>query len=117
MERLTRDHSLAKALEEAGTITREEVPTHKFKNVLYLYLGSKDARSGPEEVRVLDLRAGDRFLLATDGLTGVVSDERMAEVLRTCDDPQMAAKMLVREALENFSKDNITALVIHVEGV
>ena len=43
LEQLTKDHSLADALLDAGTITREELPTHKFKNVLYLYLGSKDA--------------------------------------------------------------------------
>jgi protein phosphatase len=116
IERLTRDHSLANALEEAGTITAEEVPTHKFKNVLYLYLGCKDARSGPEEVRVLDLAAGDRFLLATDGLTGVVSDERLAEVLRASVDPQKTAQGLVDEALRNYSKDNVTCMVIHVEG-
>jgi protein phosphatase len=116
MEQLTRDHSLAKALEEAGTITSEEVPTHKFKNVLYLYLGSKDARSGPEEVRVMDLKAGDRFLLATDGLTGVVADERLAEALRISTDPPKTAQALVSEALANNSKDNITCVVIHVEG-
>jgi protein phosphatase len=117
IEQLTRDHSLADALGEAGTITPEEVPTHKFKNVLYLYLGSKDARGGPEEVRVLDVRPGDRFLLATDGLTGVVKDDRLLEVLRTYDDPQRAAQVLVDEALENLSKDNITCVVIHVDSV
>jgi len=113
-EQLTRDHSLADALGEAGTITREEVATHKFKNVLYLYLGSKDARGGPEEVRVMDVCRGDRFLMATDGLTGVVKDERLAEVLRTHDDPQETAQVLVSEALENGSKDNVTCEVIHV---
>jgi PPM family protein phosphatase len=114
VEQLTRDHSLADALGEAGTITREEVATHKFKNVLYLYLGSKEARGGPEEVRVLDVRLGDRFLLATDGLTGVMTDERLAELVRTIDDPQGACQVLVQEALENGSKDNVTCEVIHV---
>ncbi len=61
-----------------GTITAEELPTHKFKNVLYLYLGSKDARGGPEDVRVLDVRPGDRLLMASDGLTGVVPDKDLA---------------------------------------
>ena len=64
---------------------KEELPTHKFKNVLYLYLGSKDARSGPEDVRVLDVRPGDRFLLASDGLTGVVPDQELARVLGTVE--------------------------------
>ncbi len=43
-EQLTEDHSLADALVRAGTISKDEVANHKFKNVLYLYLGSKDAR-------------------------------------------------------------------------
>ncbi len=77
LERLTKDHSLADALLEAGTISPEELPTHKFKNVLYLYLGSKDARGGPEDVRVLDVRPGDRLLMASDGLTGVVPDHEL----------------------------------------
>jgi protein phosphatase len=114
LEQLTKDHSLADALLDAGTITREELPTHKFKNVLYLYLGSKDARSGPEDFRVLDVRPGDRFLLASDGLTGVVADEELARFLGTVDDPQKAAVQLKNLALQNDSKDNVTCLIIHV---
>ncbi len=116
LEQMTKDHSLADALGEAGTISKEEIPHHKFKNVLYLYLGSKDARTGPEDVRVLEVQAGDRFLLASDGLTGVVSDNELIRVLQTCDDPQRAARVLVDQALANDSKDNITSLVIHVLG-
>jgi serine/threonine protein phosphatase PrpC len=114
LEQLTKDHSLADALLDAGTITREELPTHKFKNVLYLYLGSKDARSGPEDFRVLDVRPGDRFLLASDGLTGVVPDGELARILGTVNDPQQAAVMLKDLALHNDSKDNVTCLIIHV---
>jgi protein phosphatase len=114
LEQLTKDHSLADALLDAGTITREELPTHKFKNVLYLYLGSKDARGGPEDFRILDVRPGDRFLLASDGLTGVVADSLLAEVLGTVDDPQLAAITLKDMALRNDSKDNVTCLIIHV---
>jgi serine/threonine protein phosphatase PrpC len=113
LEQLTKDHSLADALLDAGTITAEELPTHKFKNVLYLYLGSKDARSGPEDVRVLDVRPGDRLLMASDGLTGVVPDGDLAKVLGTIDDPQHAARILVDMALANDSKDNVTCLIIH----
>jgi protein phosphatase len=113
LERLTKDHSLADALLEAGTISPEELPTHKFKNVLYLYLGSKDARGGPEDVRVLDVRPGDRLLMASDGLTGVVPDPELKQVLATIDDPQQAAVTLKDMALANDSKDNVTCLIIH----
>jgi len=115
LEQHTRDHSLANALGEAGTIKPEEVENHKFKHVLYLYLGSKDARDGPEEVTVLDAMPGDQFLLATDGLMGVVRDDVIRDILRAHSDPQVAAQVLVDRALELRSKDNITALVIHVD--
>jgi protein phosphatase len=114
LEQLTKDHSLADALLDAGTISPEELPTHKFKNVLYLYLGSKDARGGPEEVRALDVRPGDRLLMASDGLTGVVPDKEVARILGTVDDPQQAVLALKNMALANDSKDNITCLIIHV---
>jgi protein phosphatase len=114
MTQLTRDHSLARALEEAGTISHEEVETHKFKNILYLYLGSRDVGEGPEDVRPIDYRSGDQFLLATDGLTGVVRDEIIARVLTSTSDPQRAAQQLINRALENGSKDNITCVVIQV---
>jgi serine/threonine protein phosphatase PrpC len=113
LEQLTKDHSLADALLDAGTITADELPNHKFKNVLYLYLGSKDARSGPEDVRVLDVRPGDRLLMASDGLTGVVSDKDLTRVLGSIDDPQLAAVKLKDMALDNDSKDNVTCLIIH----
>lgn len=115
LEQLTKDHSLADALVAAGTIKREEAATHKFKHVLYLYLGSKDVGDGPEEFRVLDCRPGDRFLLASDGLTGVVQDSMIANVLSTISDPQKAAQALINRALENRSKDNITCVVIRVD--
>jgi len=113
LEQLTRDHSLAKALEEAGTIAPDEVENHRFKHVLYLYLGSPDARDGPEDVRPVDVRPGDQFLLASDGLTGSVEDEQLIELLRAYADPQQAAQALVDRALANASKDNVTCVVIH----
>ena len=116
LERLTRDHSLSSAMCEAGTITREELPRHKFRSVLYLYLGTKDARGGPEEFRVIDVQPGDRFLLATDGLTGEVDDNHISSILASVDDPERAAVMLKDRALANGSKDNVTCLVIHVVG-
>lgn len=113
IEQLTKDHSLADALLEAGTISADELPNHKFKHILYLYLGSKDARGGPDEVRVADVCPGDRFLLASDGLTGVVEDDEVARLVAGGDDPLATASRLVERAIENQSKDNVTCMVIH----
>ncbi|MDX2038667.1 MAG: protein phosphatase 2C domain-containing protein [Isosphaeraceae bacterium] len=113
LTQLTKDHSLADALLEAGTITEEELPNHRFKHVLYLYLGSKDARSGPQDVRDEEIRVGDRYLLSSDGLTGYVGDDQLARMLQEIDDPREAARRLVSTALDHYSKDNITCMVIH----
>ncbi|GAC1338309.1 MAG: hypothetical protein NVSMB14_05190 [Isosphaeraceae bacterium] len=94
------------------TIAPEEEERHRFRNVLYLYLGCNEAREGPE-VRPLDVQRGDRFLLCSDGLTGVVRDDTLADILRRENHPQRAAERLVNLALTNLSKDNVTAVVIH----
>jgi protein phosphatase len=115
LEKLTRDHDLATALIDAGTIQPDEAEHHRFRNVLYLYLGSPDAREGPEDIRVLDVRPGDKFLLASDGLTGVVRDQAIAEHLGRHEDPQESARSLVALALANQSRDNVTCVVIHAD--
>ena len=73
---LTVDHSLAQALVEAKTISPAEAREHKFKNVLWKYLGTREVGEGPE-VRAETIQPGDRFLLCSDGLSGVVSDENL----------------------------------------
>ncbi len=113
---LTQDHDLATALKNIGTIRPEEAAHHQFRHVLYLYLGCREANDGPEDVRVDDLRAGDRFLLASDGLTGVVSDDAIRERLEASNDPQSIAQELVDLALKNDSRDNVTCMVILTEG-
>lgn len=115
LRQLTKDHSLADALVDAGTISAAEVENHRFKHVLYLYLGSKEARSGPDDVSVVDIQVGDRFLLASDGLTGVVRDFEIGSILASVEDPQTAAQELVERARKNESRDNITCIVIHVD--
>ncbi len=68
LHQLTVDHSLAQALVEAKTISAEEARDHRFRNVLWKYLGSKEVGEGPE-VKVHAVHPGDRFLLCTDGLS------------------------------------------------
>lgn len=108
---LTIDHSLTQALMDAGTISAEEAKTHRYRNVLYKYLGSRDGATGGTAVEVAP-KSGDRFLLCSDGLTDGLDDSEIAELMKSNEDPQTLSEILVDAALEGGSRDNITALVV-----
>jgi len=112
-QQLTVDHSLAQALVEARTITPAEAKDHRFRNVLWKYLGSKEVGEGPE-VTVVQVQAGDRFLLCSDGLTGVVPDEQLASEISSATDMQVLAERLGALALEQGSRDNVSCVVFDV---
>ncbi len=113
IEQLTTDHSLAQALVEAKTISAAEAKEHRFKNVLWKYLGSKEVGDGPD-VTVVQVQAGDRLLLCSDGLTGVVSDEGMASFIGQQADMQACAEGLGQLALDSGSRDNVSGIMIEV---
>ena len=110
-KQLTVDHSLTQALMDAGTISAEEAKTHRYRNVLYKYLGSRDGATGGIATEVTP-KSGDRFLLCSDGLTDGLEDSQIAELMTAHHDPQKLSEILVNAALEGGSRDNITALVV-----
>jgi protein phosphatase len=114
LEQLTTDHSLVQALIDAGTLTPEEAVNHRYRNVLYRYLGSKEGRAGTQPKPVKP-EIGDRYVLCTDGVTGGIDDDRLAQLLADGNDPQKIAEAIVRAAEEGGSKDNITATVVFAE--
>ncbi|HEV3259199.1 MAG TPA: protein phosphatase 2C domain-containing protein [Gemmataceae bacterium] len=113
IEQLTVDHSLAQALVEAKTISAEEARDHRFRNVLWKYLGTKEVGEGPD-VKALAVQAGDRLLLCTDGLTGVVSDDQLLQCIREQPDVQKCADALGQLALDSGSRDNVSCIVLEV---
>ncbi|MCH2200803.1 MAG: protein phosphatase 2C domain-containing protein [Fuerstiella sp.] len=110
----TTDHSLTQALLDAGTITPEEAEHHRYKNVLYRYLGTRDGAAGTDAQRVTPV-SGDRFLLCSDGVTDGIKDARIQTLLNSSDDPQEVAGTIVDAALEGGSRDNITCVVLIVD--
>ena len=113
MTQLTTDHSLTRALLDAGTITEEEATTHRYRNVLYRYLGSKEGGTGTEAKEV-EPEAGDRYLLCSDGVTDGIDNDVIQKLLAETDEPQAAAEAVVEAALDGGSKDNVTCVVVHV---
>lgn len=113
LEQLTKDHSLTQALLDAGTITHEEATTHRYKNVLYRYLGTKEGGTGTEPRQVTPQK-GDRFMLCSDGVTDGAKSAVLTEVLKTVNEPQAAAEAIVAAAQAGGSRDNISCIVVHV---
>src|SRR6202795_20162 len=111
IEQLTVDHSLAQALVENKTISAAEAKEHRFRNVLWKYLGTKEVGEGPE-VKVVQLQAGDRLLLCTDGLSGVVADDKLLSFIKEKQDAQECADGLGQLALDSGSRDNVSAILI-----
>ena len=114
LEQLTTDHSLTQALLDAGTITEEEAETHRYKNVLYRYLGTKEGGLGTD-TRHMEPQSGERFLLCSDGVTDGINEAAMQKLLEGGSDPQQTAEGIVKAAEQGGSRDNITCLVVFLE--
>jgi protein phosphatase len=114
IQKLTKDHSLTDALLEAGTITEEEAERHRYRNVLYRYLGTKEGGAGAK-AQPVDVQKGDRFLLCSDGATDGVKDPELASILGSHSDPQHAAQAIVAAAQKAGSRDNITCVTVYAE--
>lgn len=114
LQQITRDHSLMADLIEAGQITPEEARVHPNRSVITRAIGS-DIHMRPD-IYELNVSAGDRLLLCSDGLSTMVSDHAIQAIMRRQEDPQMCADELVNAALENGGVDNVTVIVVDVAG-
>ncbi|HHX1802290.1 TPA: Stp1/IreP family PP2C-type Ser/Thr phosphatase [Enterococcus faecalis] len=113
MLQLTEDHSLVNELVKSGEITREMAANHPRKNVLTRSLGMP----GTVEVDVTNHEwlPNDYLLLCSDGLTNMVSETKILEILETSDPLESKLSQLVAQANEAGGLDNITVLVIHFD--
>jgi PPM family protein phosphatase len=107
---LTRDHTLAQDLVDQGRLTQPEVATHPWRHVLTRALGGGGAADEPD-VQEVFLADGDGLLLCSDGLTDMVKDDRIAEILRGAQTAEQACQSLVEAALQAGGKDNVTVVV------
>ena len=114
LARLTRDHTLAAELVRRGELAPEKVATHKLRHVVTNIVG------GPTpgvvaEVAHATVEPGDRLLLCTDGLSDMVPDAEIAELMRAHPDPEDSCHALMAEALDRGGNDNVTVVVAAFE--
>ena len=114
LQQLTRDHSLMADMIEAGQLTTEEARTHPQRSVITRALGS-DAHLHPD-IYEINVETGDRLLICSDGLSGMIFDDQIENTLRRVQDPQRCASQLVNEAIAAGGHDNVTVIVADVTG-
>lgn len=108
------DDTTAQRLVNMGMITKEKAKTHEDRHKLTQHLGifPNEMVIEAHKSQELELKKGDKFLLCSDGLTDMVEDEKIEEILKKPADSEETTKLLVDEALANGGKDNVTVMVI-----
>jgi serine/threonine protein phosphatase PrpC len=114
LNQITHDHTLVQHLVDEGRITPEEASTHPQRSWITRSLTGRGELELDLSIR--EVREGDRYLLCSDGLSGPVSEETIADTLRATADPQQACDQLVELALRAGGPDNVTAIVADVIG-
>src|SRR5688500_11197490 len=113
LSQITHDDTFVQTLIDDGRITAEEANTHPQRSLLLRALNGQDVEP---DLSMREARAGDRYLLCSDGLSGVVSEETLAEALKD-PDPQATADRLIELALPGGGRDNGAGVVADVGGV
>lgn len=112
LQQITVDHSYVQMLYESGIISAEEMTFHPEKNVITQCLGSVELAQLKVDVIEGKWHKRDWILLCSDGLSDTVSDQQICDILHGAADPEKAVANLVRAALDNGGKDNISVIIV-----
>jgi protein phosphatase len=112
LQQITKDHSYVQEQVDAGFLTPEQAKYHPYSNVITRCVGASDTVE-PDVYRG-EIKVGDIFLVASDGLTGMVDDRRINALLMSRAEPERKVHSLISEANGRGGLDNITAIVVHV---
>jgi PPM family protein phosphatase len=113
LQQITQDHTWVSMAVKVGDLSQEQARNHPYRHVLSQCLGRKDLAQ--IEVQPIDLQAGDRLLLCSDGLTEELSDAEIAKYMSveyTCEE---TAAALVKGAKTNGGRDNITVVIVEID--
>jgi serine/threonine protein phosphatase PrpC len=113
LTRLTQDHSLVDELVRRGKLTAEQAAEHPQRSIITRALGAEPTVE--VDTWTYPVRAGDVILLCSDGLTSMVAEERLEEILRSSSDLKLAAQQLIDEANAAGGRDNITVVLSRIE--
>lgn len=112
VEVITRDHSLVKRLEELGQISADEAAVHPQRNVLYRALGQKEPFE--PDIFTAPVPPGEHLLICSDGLWGVVSQEKIIDFVKNSPSLQVACQKLIDAANTAGGPDNISAILVRL---
>lgn len=115
LTQITTDHTFVQRLVDSGRITEEEARYHPRRSVLMRVLG--DMATDPDvDTFIMQTQPGDRWLLCSDGLSGVVDDVNTAKVMGQGFTPKRTIDLLLKQALDAGAPDNVTAVLVDVGG-
>ncbi len=112
LRQMTEDHNIAALLVKNGELTKEDAKNHPSSSRLTRFVGM-NSPALPEHF-VCDIAPGDRILLCSDGLYGMVEEKEIARVMRSSQSPQRVCQRLIDRANENGGRDNISAVYIRI---
>ncbi len=110
MEQISIDHSFVQELIDKGMLTKAEAQHHPDRNLITRAIGAE--KHVAVDVFCREISKGDRILLASDGLTSMLEEEKIKQIMFVSDDPKEIVTQLVEKANEAGGKDNVTAVVV-----
>ncbi|CAH0128265.1 Serine/threonine phosphatase stp [Microbacterium oxydans] len=111
---VTTDHSVVQELIAAGKLSPEEAEGHPYSNVITRAVGASELT--PPDYLTIDVQQGDRFVICSDGLTKELTDYGIQHFLREHAEPGPAVDAMLAAALENGGRDNVTLIIVQVDG-
>ncbi len=112
IEQITKDHSLVEDMVRMGVIAPDAAKNHLKKNVITKAIGVQGSNAAAPDIFELDLIPGDEILLCSDGLTNMVGDDEIRDIVKSNESLELAVSKLIAQANENGGKDNISAVLI-----